>query len=70
MLTLESKMHWRKYKDIVACANVVCWEVVVEITRRSRTQEPVGRVDEVPFRIENITQESTVVEGVPNLTFC
>ena len=46
-------MHWRKYKDIVARANVVCWEVVVEITRTSRSQEPVGIVDEVPFRIEN-----------------
>ena len=68
MLTLESEMHWRKYKDIVARANVVCWEVVVEITRTSRSQEPVGIVDEVPFRIENITQESTVVEDVPNLT--
>ena len=70
MLTLESEMHWRKYKDIGARANVVCWEVVVEITRRSRSQEPVGRVDEVPFRIENITHESTVVEDVPNLTLC
>ena len=68
MLTLESEMHWRKYKDIVAHANVTCWEVVVEITRRSRSQEPVGRVDEVPFHIENITQETTVVEDVPNLT--
>ena len=56
MLTLESEMHWRKYKDIVARANVVYWEVVVEITRTSRSQEPVGIVDEVPFRIENITQ--------------
>ena len=68
VLTLESEMHWRKYKDIVARANVVCWEVVVEITHRSRSQEPVGRVDEVPFCIENITQESTVVEDVPNVT--
>ena len=42
--------------------------MVVEITRRSRSQEPVGRVDVVPFRMENITQESTVVEDVPNLT--
>ena len=32
MLTLESEMHWRKYKDIVARANVPCWEIVVEIT--------------------------------------
>ena len=47
---------------------MVCWEVVVEITRRSRSQEPVGRVDVVPFRMENITQESTVVEDVPNFT--
>ena len=68
MLTLESEMHWRKYKDIVARANVVYWEVVVEITRTSRSQEPVGIVDEVPFRIENITQESTIVENVLNLT--
>ena len=67
-MTLESEMHWRKYKDIVARANVVCLEVVVEITRRTRLEEPVGIVDEVPFRIENITQESTVVEDVPNLT--
>jgi len=37
MLTLESEMHWRKYKDIVACANVVCWEAVVEIIRKSRS---------------------------------
>ena len=42
--------------------------MVVEITRRTRLEEPVGIVDEVPFRIENITQESTVVEDVPNLT--
>ena len=68
LMTLESEMHWRKYKDIVARANVVCLEVVVEITRRTRLEEPVGIVDEVPFRIENITQESTLVEDVPNLT--
>ena len=67
-MTLESEMHWRKYKDIVARANVVCLEVVVEITCRTRLEEPVGIVDEVPFRIENITQESTDVEDVPNLT--
>ena len=67
MLTLESEMYWRKYKDIVVRANVVCWEVVVEIIRRSRSQEPGGIVDEVPFRMENITQESTVVEDVSNL---
>ena len=54
LLTLESDMHWRKYKDIVARANVVCLEVVVEITRRTRLQEPVGRVDEIPFSIENM----------------
>ena len=41
-MTLESEMHWRKYKDIVAHANVVCLEVVVEITRRTRLEEPVG----------------------------
>src|SRR6185312_508112 len=60
LMTLKSEMHWRKYKHIVARANVVCLEVVIEITRRIRLQEPVGIVDEVPFRIENITQESTV----------
>ena len=42
--------------------------MIVEITRRSRSQEPVGRVDVVPFCTENTTQESTVVEDVPNLT--
>jgi len=68
LVTWESEMHWRKFKDIVARANVVCWEVVVEITRRTRTQEPFERVDEVPFCIEKITQESTIVEDVPNLT--
>ena len=44
LMTLESEMHWRKYKDIVARANVVCLEVVVEITRRTRLEEPVGIV--------------------------
>ena len=39
-------------------------DTVVEITRRSRSQEPGGIVDEVPFRMENITQELTVVEDV------
>jgi len=68
LMTLESEMHWRKYKDIVARANVVCLEVVVEITRRTRLEEPVGRVDEIPFPIENMTQESTFVEDVPNPT--
>ena len=61
-------MHWRKYKDILVRANVVCLEVVVEITRRTRLEEPVGRVDEIPFHIENMTQESTFVEDVPNPT--
>ena len=61
-------MHWRKYKDIVARANVVCLEVVVEITRRTRLEEPVGRVDEIPFPILNMTQEPTFVEDVPNPT--
>ena len=51
MLTLESEMHWRKYKKIINHANVVCWKVVVEITRRIRSQEPVGRVDESTFHI-------------------
>ena len=68
LMTLESEMHWRKYKDIVARANVICLEVVVEITRRIRLEEPVGRVDEIPFPIENMTQESTFVEDVPNPT--
>ena len=36
LLTLKLDMHWRKYKDIVARANVVCCEVVVEITRTTR----------------------------------
>jgi len=49
---------------------VFCWEVVVEITRTSRSQEPVGIVDEVPFRIENITKESTVVEDVFKSHLC
>ena len=68
MLTLESDIHWRKYRDIVARANVVCLEVVVEITRITISEEPVGRVDEIPFSIENMTQESTFVEDVPNPT--
>ena len=68
LMTLESEMHWRKYKDIVARANVICLEVVVELTRRTRLEEPVGRVDEIPFPIENMTQESTFVEDVPNPT--
>ena len=67
-MTLESEMHWRKYKDIVARANVVCLEVVVEITRRTRSQGQVGRVDEILFRIENMTQESTFIEDVTNPT--
>jgi len=29
LLKLESEMPWKKYKDIVDRANVVCWEVVV-----------------------------------------
>jgi len=67
-MTLEPKMHWKKYKDIVARANVVCLEVVVEITRRTRLEELVGRIDEIPFLIDNMTQESTFVEDVPNPT--
>ena len=47
---------------------MVCLEVVVEITRRTRLEEPVGRVDEIPFRIDNMTQESTFVEDIPNPT--
>ena len=37
MLTLESEMHWRKYKEIINHANVVCWKMVVEINRRIRS---------------------------------
>jgi len=70
-MKLESETHWRQYKDIVDRANVVCLEVVVEITRTTTLEEPVGRVEEIPeipFRIENMTQESTFVEDVPNPT--
>lgn len=51
LLILESDMHWRKYKEIINRANVVCWNVVVEIIRRIRSQESVGRVDEISFHI-------------------
>ena len=71
LMKLELETHWRQYKDIVDRANVVCLEVVVEITRTTTLEEPVGRVEEIPeipFRIENMTQESTFVEDVPNPT--
>ena len=71
LMKLELETHWRQYKDIVDRANVVCLEVVVEITRTTTLEEPVGRVEEIPeilFRIENMIQESTFVEDVPNPT--
>ena len=45
LMKLELETHWRQYKDIVDRANVVCLEVVVEITRTTTLEEPVGRVE-------------------------
>ncbi|PUZ75224.1 hypothetical protein GQ55_1G137700 [Panicum hallii var. hallii] len=62
LMKLESEGHWMQYKDIVNCANVVYWEVVVEINRTTRRHDTVERVDEIP--ILN-TQGSTISQDVP-----
>jgi hypothetical protein len=51
-----------QYKDMVNRANVVCWEVVVEINRTTRRHDIVERVDEIP--ILN-TLGSTISQDVP-----
>lgn len=46
--------------------------MVVEITRRTRSQGPFDRVDEISICIDSLTQGSTVCEDVPNVdsTLC
>ena len=67
-MKLESETHWRQYKDIVDRANVVFWEVVVEITRKTRSHDPVERLEEIPVDVDSLTQGSTVSQDVLNLT--
>jgi hypothetical protein len=62
LMKLESEMHWRHYIDIVEHANVVRWEVVVEICHWPRTTDHVDRVDEVLIRIKNLTHGSTIYQ--------
>jgi len=70
LIKLESETHWRQYKDIVDRANVVCFEVVVEITRPRAIVEKIGdRLEKIRVRIESLTQGSTGFEDVPNATY-
>lgn len=57
MIDLSSESEWNQYKDIVASANVACYEIVVDIRPRER---PSVREDDVQVPIENLTQESIV----------
>jgi hypothetical protein len=59
-MSLSSEENWNPYNKVVGQANVSCLEVVVDITRG-----PSGNVnmnEEVPFEVQNCTQESTILE--------
>jgi hypothetical protein len=60
LMSLSSEENWNRYKKVVGQANVSCLEVVVDITHG-----PSGNVnmnEEVPFEVQNGTQESTILE--------
>jgi hypothetical protein len=50
MMKLNSESHWNQYKEVVERSNVVCWEVVVDISRIPSTFE-----NHPPFVVENMT---------------
>ncbi|RLN03246.1 hypothetical protein C2845_PM13G10090 [Panicum miliaceum] len=64
LMKLEIEMHWRQYKEVVERANVVCWELIMDISCRTRTNDLVERVNSRLVRMDSFTQESTVSEDV------
>ncbi|CAN6222815.1 unnamed protein product [Urochloa humidicola] len=62
-MDLKSESEWNQYKDVVAGANVVCYEVVVELRRRARRT-----VESDHIHAENLSREcnpSQVLDEVP-----
>jgi len=61
LMDLSSDSHWRQYKEIVAGANVGCYEVAVDICRRTQSSaEEVYRLEAEHIAVENLTQQSNV----------
>ncbi|CAN6344584.1 unnamed protein product [Urochloa humidicola] len=69
LMDLSSESQWNQYKEVVAGANVVCYEVVVELRLRARhTVENADRVESGHVRVENLSQEcnpSQVLDEAP-----
>jgi hypothetical protein len=60
MMKLNSESHWNQYKKVVERLNVVCWEVVVDMSRMPSTYE-----NHLPFMVENMTHESALSHDTP-----
>ncbi|CAN6278410.1 unnamed protein product [Urochloa humidicola] len=63
LLDLSSESHWNQYKEIVAGANVACFEVIVDICRRPNSRNRVENANiqgDARIPVENLTQESNL----------
>ncbi|CAO1941979.1 unnamed protein product [Urochloa humidicola] len=57
LIDLSSESQWNQYKEVVAGANVVCYEVVVELRLRApRSVDNADRVESAHVRVENLSQ--------------
>ncbi|CAN6222014.1 unnamed protein product [Urochloa humidicola] len=69
LMDLSSESEWKQYKEVVAGANVVCYEVVVELRLRARRSVENADGDESGHvRAENLSREcnpSQVLDETP-----
>ncbi|CAN6164983.1 unnamed protein product [Urochloa humidicola] len=69
LMDLSSESEWKQYKEVVAGANVVCYEVVVELRLRDRRSVENADGDESGHvRAENLSREcnpSQVLDETP-----
>ncbi|CAN6216293.1 unnamed protein product [Urochloa humidicola] len=70
-MDLSSESEWKQYKEVVAGANVVCYEVVVELRLRARRSVENADGDEsAHVRAENLSREcnsSQVLDEAPTV---
>ncbi|CAN6357893.1 unnamed protein product [Urochloa humidicola] len=70
-MDLSSESEWNQYKEVVAIANVVCYEVVVELHLRARrTVDNADGVESAHVRAENLSREckpSQVLDEAPTV---
>ncbi|CAO2188360.1 unnamed protein product [Urochloa humidicola] len=69
LMDLSSESEWKQYKEVVAGANVVCYEVVVELRLRARRSVENADGDKSGHvRAENLSREcnpSQVLDETP-----